>query len=273
MAHEEDQYDDLRRRVALLKARIAVALLKGEDTFTPPDGVQTAAARGLELRAKWKRGGLSNGEASAQGIGSGVQRAVNLKNGDAISLSTVKRMHAFFSRHAKNYRPDENEPDGGPTAGTIAWLLWGGNAGKAWADRIVSRVEKARAVAPSSPILTMLQARAQAHNEAIADPCRTATVEALQEVWKRGAAMAPVNHPPQQAALGNIRVNLFLKALRGGTARSRNVADADLMPHGHPCAVRKDEPGAGDVHVPSTEWEQKPKPKKRARKAEPEEQR
>lgn len=111
--------------------------------FKPPANVRSAARRGLELREKWGRGGIDNSEASAEGIGSGVQRATNLKNGDNISLATVKRMKAFFSRHQKNYRPDDKESDGGPTAGTIAWLLWGGNAGKTWAESIVSSEEKA----------------------------------------------------------------------------------------------------------------------------------
>jgi hypothetical protein len=139
-----EQYVVLRDRIALLDAKVSATSLriaKG-DSYTPPAGVRSAAARGLELRAKYKRGGITNSEASAEGIGSGVQRATNLKNGDAISLDTVRRMAAFFSRHQKNYRPDEKENDGGPTAGTIAWLLWGGNAGKAWASGILSRVEK-----------------------------------------------------------------------------------------------------------------------------------
>lgn len=133
-----------RIKIILMRADAGMARLRKAqgDTYSPPEGVRSAAARGLELRAKWKRGGLSNEQASQQGIGSGVQRAVNLKNGDAISLATVKRMHGFFSRHAKNYAPDKKMPDGGPTAGTIAWLLWGGNAGKAWADGIVARIEK-----------------------------------------------------------------------------------------------------------------------------------
>ena len=138
--------EELRAQVALLKARIELShdrLKKATgDTFTPPEGVRSAAARGLELRAKWKRGGITNSEASSQGIGSGVQRATNLKNGDAISLMTIKRMRAFFSRHEKNYAPDKKMPDGGPTAGTIAWLLWGGNAGRDWANSVLSRVEK-----------------------------------------------------------------------------------------------------------------------------------
>lgn len=142
-----EQFVTLRDRIAVLKAKTSSLLISkaGDNTYTPPQGVRSAAARGLELRQKWKRGGLSNEQASDQGIGSGVQRAVNLKNGDALSLATVKRMAAFFSRHQKNYRPDEKEPDGGPTAGTIAWLLWGGNAGKAWANGIVNSVEKANA--------------------------------------------------------------------------------------------------------------------------------
>ncbi len=112
------------------------------DSFVPPQNVRSAARRGLDLRKKWGRGGLSNAEASAQGIGSGVQRATNLANGDAVSLDTIQRMANFFSRHQKNYRPDEREADGGPTAGTVAWLLWGGNAGRDWANRILREQER-----------------------------------------------------------------------------------------------------------------------------------
>lgn len=108
-------------------------------SFKPPAGVQSAARRGLELRRKWKRGGLSNAEASAQGIGSGVQRASNLANGTSLALDTVKRMHAFFSRHQGNRGAGKKETDGGPTAGYIAWLLWGGDAGRRWAASIVKQ--------------------------------------------------------------------------------------------------------------------------------------
>lgn len=115
-------------------------------SFTPPPGVRSAARRGLELRRKWKRGGLSNSEASAEGVGSGVQRATNLANGHGISLEVIRQMNGFFSRHQSNYRPGAREADGGPKAGEIAWLLWGGNAGKVWAASILrqeDRVEKA----------------------------------------------------------------------------------------------------------------------------------
>ena len=95
------------------------------------------AKRFLKLREKYKRGSLSTQEAGAQGIGSGIARARDLAAGDNLSLETVKRMHAFFSRHEKNYRPNEREADGGLTAGTMSWLAWGGSSGRAWARSIL----------------------------------------------------------------------------------------------------------------------------------------
>ena len=120
------------------KSDSSADLVKSSDGYSPPQGVRSAASRGLALRQKWGRGGLSTSQASSQGIGSGVARATALKQGKKIPLKTIKRMNAFFSRHQKNYNPKKKMPDGGPTAGTIAWLLWGGNAGKRWAASIVS---------------------------------------------------------------------------------------------------------------------------------------
>lgn len=112
-----------------------------EDWFVPPKGVQQAAERGLKNRKKYGRGGLSNKQASEQGIGSGVQRAVNLKNGNKVSPQTIKRMKSFFARHEKN--KDSRMPDGSPGAGKIAWDLWGGSAGKRWAESTARKMENA----------------------------------------------------------------------------------------------------------------------------------
>lgn len=106
-------------------------------SFKPPQAVRSAAKRGLEMRKKHGRGGLDNKEASKQGIGSGVQRASDLANGENVSLDTVKRMHAFFSRHQKN-----KGKEGDTSAGRIAWLLWGGDAGRSWAKKILDQEEK-----------------------------------------------------------------------------------------------------------------------------------
>lgn len=112
-----------------------------QDSYKPPKGAAAAARRGLDARKEWGRGGLSTSDAGKQGIGSGVQRATNLANGDNVDEETIRKMHAFFQRHEKNYKPDKKEADGGPTAGTIAWWLWGGDAGRTWAASMVKRLD------------------------------------------------------------------------------------------------------------------------------------
>lgn len=67
-----------------------------------------------------------------------MARAASLANGEAVSFETIKRMAAFFSRHEKNKSGGEDD------AGRIAWLLWGGDAGRAWAARIIRMVESAK---------------------------------------------------------------------------------------------------------------------------------
>jgi hypothetical protein len=101
------------------------------ESFTPPSSAVSNAKKGLEMRKKWKRGGLTPAEAKSQGIDSGITRARKIASGK-VSRHDVKRMSAF-NRHRKNYRPSKKKPDGGPTAGTIAWLLWGGTSGVNWA--------------------------------------------------------------------------------------------------------------------------------------------
>jgi hypothetical protein len=108
------------------------------ESFSPPSSVRSAARRGLELRKKHGKGGLTTQEAGKQGIGSGVARATSLANGEAVSYETIKRMAAFFSRHEKNKSGGEDD------AGRIAWLLWGSDAGRAWASRIIKMVESRR---------------------------------------------------------------------------------------------------------------------------------
>lgn len=115
--------------------------------FVPPAAVANAAKRGLEYRrkaTKSNKGGLSNQQAAREGVGSGVQRAVNLKNRSSLSLKTVKRMNNFFSRHQKN-KSIGAKHKGKPwnDKGHVAWLLWGGDPGWAWAKKII-RQEEAR---------------------------------------------------------------------------------------------------------------------------------
>ncbi|MDA8718537.1 hypothetical protein N9M17_00770 [bacterium] len=103
------------------------------ESYTPPASAISAAKRGLEQRKKYGRGGLSPAEAKSQGIDSGVTRARKIASGK-VSKHDVRRMSAF-NRHRKNNNPGKKMPDGGPTAGTIAWNLWGGSAGVNWAKK------------------------------------------------------------------------------------------------------------------------------------------
>lgn len=97
----------------------------------PPKKVQDNAKEGLELRRQWGRGGTAVG----------VARARDLSNGADLSIETIKRM-AQFNRHRQNYKPNKKESDGGPTAGTIAWLLWGGTEGVDWAINLTNQIMK-----------------------------------------------------------------------------------------------------------------------------------
>lgn len=104
--------------------------------FTPPEGVRKAAESGLRMRREHGRGGTAVG----------IARARDLSNGKEVSPSTVRRMKAFFDRHAQNskaegFRPGEK---GYPSNGKIADLLWGGRGpGYAWAKKVVAQMESA----------------------------------------------------------------------------------------------------------------------------------
>lgn len=96
----------------------------------PPKAAQNNAERGLRLREEWGRGGTDVG----------VSTARKLKAGGSLSRSTIAKMSAF-ARHKQNYQPDKKEPDGGATAGTIAWLLWGGTTGINWANDKLKEID------------------------------------------------------------------------------------------------------------------------------------
>lgn len=51
-------------------------------------------------------------------------------------------MVSFFARHSGNQEGGEDD------AGYIAWLLWGGDAGKRWANSIWSEARKGKVTAP-----------------------------------------------------------------------------------------------------------------------------
>lgn len=95
-------------------------------SFRPNQRMASAARRGLRLREKFGRGGTEVG----------VRRAHQLADQRELDAADVKSMHSFFARHAvdKEGTTHSWNSDSDPSAGFIAWLLWGGDAGKKWAD-------------------------------------------------------------------------------------------------------------------------------------------
>jgi HK97 family phage prohead protease len=103
----------------------------------PTDEMAAEAERGLEWRREYGRGGTEVG----------VARARDIANKRDLSMDTVRRMNSYFARHevdkeAEGFRPGE---DGYPSAGRIAWALWSGDAGQAWAARILEQEDEDRA--------------------------------------------------------------------------------------------------------------------------------
>ena len=97
----------------------------------PPATVAAAARRGLALRREFGRGGTVVG----------VARARDLSGRRTLSVDTARRMVAYFERHAVDLEAPAampGHPDY-PSAGRIAWLLWGGDAGRAWARKILKQ--------------------------------------------------------------------------------------------------------------------------------------
>lgn len=102
------------------------------ESYEPTDEMAGEAELGLKWREEYGRGGTEVG----------VARARDISNKRNLSFDTVQRMNSYFSRHEvdKEATGWNQGEEGFPTAGRIAWQLWGGDAGRDWAKRIVERV-------------------------------------------------------------------------------------------------------------------------------------
>ena len=115
-----------------------MANYKGKDIdLTPTDAMAEEAQRGLDWRKEFGRGGTEVG----------VARARQLVNQQEVSADTVRRMHSYFSRHEVDKKGEgfSQGEDGYPSAGRIAWALWGGDVGQSWArnkDRQLDKIDE-----------------------------------------------------------------------------------------------------------------------------------
>jgi hypothetical protein len=112
------------------------AIMREAETFSPPEGVRSAAKRAL----KW----IAEGKAGSGFTDVGRRRASQLASGSAVSREVIGRMRSYFARHEVDKKATgfSSGEDGFPTPGRVAWDAWGGDAGKSWANGINLEEEK-----------------------------------------------------------------------------------------------------------------------------------
>ena len=226
----------------------------------PTEEMANEAKRGLDWRKEYNRGGTEVG----------VARAVQLVNKENLSHRTIKRMYSFFSRHevdkqAEGFRRGE---EGYPSAGRIAWALWGGDAGFSWSKRKTQEINKEKQEiqeieedacieleydteekAPiSAKVKEGLKNKVKEHNDKHGDKKgKRVTLRMLSAVFRRGVGAYNTNpssvRPSVRASGGSdrwayARVNAFLFAVRRNRYRSGKF-DRDLLPSGHPLKSNK----------------------------------
>lgn len=98
-----------------------------------PETVRDEAARGLRWVDEFRRGGTTVGRTTARMLVDG-----------RMTEQRVRRMARYFPRHEVDSQADGWSPgeDGYPSNGRIAWALWGGDAGRAWSEKIVRQLDR-----------------------------------------------------------------------------------------------------------------------------------
>lgn len=99
--------------------------------YSPTAGMKSAAARAI----RWKEEGKATGAGTPVGWG----RARDIVAGRSMSLSVVKRMYSFFSRHEVDKKGKDFNNTSNPSNGRIMWDAWGGDAGYSWSRGIATR--------------------------------------------------------------------------------------------------------------------------------------
>lgn len=138
-------------------------------TFAVPAAVKKAAKRGLQLREVYGRGGTEVGLARARQLSTGSPK---------VTLRDLVHMRSYFRRHAVD-NLTQRDP---PSNGWIAWLLWGGDAARDWAEEVCARE---LGVTPSKR-----RERAPWEDEHLIEPSGQATRDVLP--WVAGGAVAGV---------------------------------------------------------------------------------
>jgi len=104
----------------------------------PTAGMASAAKRGLRLHEEGKSGDGLKPET--------VARANKIARREELTEDHVREMNAWFARHETASKSPGWDKAGEEKPGFVAWLLWGGNAGKNWSARKAASMESERSV-------------------------------------------------------------------------------------------------------------------------------
>ena len=96
-------------------------------------GMIEEARKGLDWRKEFDRGGTEVGVKTA-----------NMIIDDAMTVERVKKMYSYLKRHEVDKQAEGFEvgEDGYPSAGRIAWALWGGDAAISWSEKKRNQIQE-----------------------------------------------------------------------------------------------------------------------------------
>lgn len=101
--------------------------------LTPPAGARKAFAKGLKLYEAGRGGEGLRPET--------IRWARRVVSGEALTEAKLRKMNAWFARHAVDRKAGWDKA-GEETPGYVAWLLWGGDAARAWSKRKVEELDR-----------------------------------------------------------------------------------------------------------------------------------
>jgi len=101
--------------------------------FIPPKTVSNQSKKGLKYRKKYKP---TEGEIA-------VKIARKLIRRDKLTPGKVKQMAGFFSRHKSREVADKFKDEPWRDRKYVIYLLWGGDSGRAWAEKVKTQMARA----------------------------------------------------------------------------------------------------------------------------------
>ena len=189
----------------------AIGLKKKEkiELAKPTAGMIAEAKKGLEWRREYKRGGTEVG----------VARARDIINSVDFPDETIARISSYLARHEVDKKGEGFNPGepGFPSAGRIAWALWGGDAAQSWAAVQMRRIAREMAARPGPKSASQTPAPASERKKGSkANPAGTASTrskagdieisEAVEQTLKNKIADFKKSYPNRKApSLGALK--------------------------------------------------------------------